>query len=112
MYSGPPHVLMILEGGPLDGEEQIVLDVPRNEGATLTFNQWNHQVFDPTTHEEEEVLLSQGIVVTYRFLGPGRAPDPEFDTWESSWVFEYAGGAYLPTPERPPAPAPLPTFDI
>jgi hypothetical protein len=81
-----PHVLLILEGGPFDGEEQIVQDLPIWTGSKITLNMPNHQTFQPDI--EEEVVVDQGIEVTYTLQGPGRAPTAS-DTWESSWVYEY-----------------------
>ena len=88
-------VMMILEGGPLDGESQVVENVPTTPGATLLFNIPNFQTFDPTT--DSEVVLGQGLQAIYAFVGSGPSPAPG-DQWVTSWVFDFTGLSYIPTP--------------
>ena len=96
-------VMMILTGGPLDGESQIVEGLPTTIGSELTFNLPNFQTFDPEA--EDEVVLAQGLQADYVLLR--RGPDPQAgDNWSSSWVFGFTGESFIPTPSTPATPPP------
>lgn len=96
-------VLMILEGGPLDGEEQMVEMVPTTIGAQLRFNMPNFQTFDPTT--DTEVVTGLGLQAIYALVARGRDPGPA-DNWDSSWIFTFTGEAFVPVPDPLPQPGP------
>jgi hypothetical protein len=90
-------VLMVLQDGPLDGEEQVVQMVPTAPGSQLFFNIPNFQTFD-LTQPDSEVVVGLGLQAIYAFVGQGPDPDPDVDIWDTSWIFEFAGEAYVPTP--------------
>ena len=96
-------VLMLLQGGPLDGEMQIVQVLPTDPGSTLVFNIPNFQTFDPNT--EDEVVIGLGLMTSYSLIEQGPDPDPDVgDTWDTSWIFGFTGQAYIPTPPDLPVP--------
>jgi hypothetical protein len=103
-------VLMRLQGGPLDGEQQIVEMLPTTPGAQLFFNIPNYQTFDPSA--PTETVIGVGLQAYYSLVGPGAGPGTG-DTWTSSWIFSFTGEAYVPTPPPlypsggPPTPPPL-----
>jgi len=97
-------VLMILQDGPLDGESQIVEVLPTDPGSVMVFNIPNWQTFAP----DGTTVVDLGLQVIYSFVRQGRPPnpgDPDFDTWDTSWVFEFAGEEYVPPP--PPITPPV-----
>lgn len=94
---------MMLQDGPLDGESQIVENLPTDPGDTLVFNIPSFQTFDPQA--EAETVIGLGLQATYSFVGPGPGPGSS-DTWTNSWTFEFTGEAFIPTPAPlPPPPA-------
>jgi hypothetical protein len=96
-------VKMILQGGPLDREEQLVLDLNTAPGYQMQFNIPNYQTF----HTDGESVLSQGLVAVYGYVGPGPAPGGS-DTWTSSEIYEFTGEYFVPAPGPLPTPGPLP----
>lgn len=86
-------LLMMLQGGPLDGEQQIVGSLPNSENAALFFSLPNYQFFDETG----ATVVQRGLECTYRFSSVGPQPGAG-DTWEASYVFEFAGGDAMPRP--------------
>lgn len=102
-------VLMILQDGPLDGEQQVVENLNTTPGWEMTFNIPNFQTFDAAGHS----VVGMGLVAVYSYLKPGRAPNPgppNFDTWTTSWIYEFTGEYFIPQPGPivPPGPQPLP----
>lgn len=96
---------MILQGGPLDGEKQVVLDLNTTPGYNMQFSLENFQNF----HPDGVTVASQGLVAVYTFLGPGPAPNPgspAFDTWDTSWIYKFTGEVTIP----PPSPITPPTI--
>jgi hypothetical protein len=86
--------LMILQNGPLDGEQQIVASLPNTGGSTMFFNLPHYQFFDAHTGN----VVGRGLEVTYTYARPGPPPDTN-DTWVNSEVFTYTGEtAFLPVP--------------
>lgn len=100
-------VLMMLEGGPLDGEIQVVEMLPTNVGDELFFNVPHFQTFDPN-QPDAEVLVGQGLQAIYALSGQGPAPGAG-DRWNTSWVFDFTGEVYIPTPPFLPTP---PAVDV
>jgi hypothetical protein len=101
---------MILQGGPLDGEKQVTLDLNTNPGYNMQFSLSNFQNF----HPDGVTVASQGLTAVYTFLGPGPAPNPgspDFDTWDSSWIYQFTGTMTIPPPGpiTPPTIPPQPT---
>lgn len=102
-------VKLILQDGPLDGEQQLVLDLNTTPGYEMTFNLPNYQTFD----DNGTTVLAQGLVAVYSYLGPGPDPDTSAgDTWTSSSIYEFTGEYFIPLPPPlyPPGegPPPLP----
>jgi hypothetical protein len=99
-------LVIMLQGGPLDGEVQSVEMVPSTPGDELFFNVPNYQTFDPA-QPEVEVLIGQGLQAVYALVGPGPGPGPT-DTWLASFIFEFTGEAFVPIPPplAPPGPQP------
>ena len=95
-------VKMILQDGPLDGEQQLVLDLPTAPGSMLTFTMPNYQFFDDTG----DTVIAQGLQVVYAFLEQGPAPVPPADTWDTSWIYEFAEEFFIPPPPFVPVPQP------
>lgn len=90
-------VKMILDGGPLDGEEQLVLNLPQpaTTGSVLTINLPNYQFFDA----DGETVVSYGLQVEYEVMSQGPPPNPaQGDTWDTSWVCEFVEESFLPPP--------------
>jgi hypothetical protein len=85
-------LLMILQGGPLDGEEEIVEGLPSAPGTPLSFYLPHFQVLD-----QDGAWLSTGITSDYAVVGPGPPPTTG-DTWTSSLILEYTGGPFTPPP--------------
>lgn len=102
-------VLMILLDGPLDGEDEVVEMVPTAPGSQLLFNIPHFQTFDPNA--PDEVVIGLGLQAVYAFVGPGPPPDPDVDRWDTSWIYEFTGEAYVPTPPDVPTP-PNPPVDV
>jgi hypothetical protein len=100
--TGSPVKLMLV-GGPLDGNVQIVLNVPTYPGATLTFNLPNYQTFDVNGSP-----VSYGLAVTYVFNNEG-PPPTSTDTWVTSWYFDFVYEAFVPpgAPITPPGIPPV-----
>lgn len=95
-------VLMVLRGGPLDAEQQIVQNLPAI-GMPMTFNLPNYQSFD----SEGETVVQMGLVCTYTVAEEGPPPDPtDGDTWVSSWFLDFVADAYIPLPPIGPTPTP------
>jgi hypothetical protein len=107
-YTQPMTVLMVLQDGPLDGEEQTVEMLPTTPGSQLRFNIPWFQTFDPDA--DEEVVIGLGLQATYTFVGQGSAPDPD-DRWDTSWIFEFSGEVFVPTPPPVVVP-PFPPVDV
>jgi Concanavalin A-like lectin/glucanases superfamily len=109
-------VLMMLEGGPLDDELQVVENLPTYPGATLRFNLTNFQTFDPSA--STETVTGLGLQATYVFVGPGpdpgdpSVPDNAGDNWTASYIFEFTGESYVPTPPGGLVPGPMPPVDM
>jgi hypothetical protein len=102
-------VLMKLEGGPLDGEQQIVEMLPNTTGARLLFNIPNFQTFDPTSGTE--AVTGLGLQAYYVFVGPGPGPGTG-DSWATSWIYSFTGESFVPTPgpKPPPGPQVMPAY--
>jgi hypothetical protein len=98
-------VKMILQGGPLDGDEQLVLDLNTTPGYEMQFNIPNYQTFAP----DGESVVGLGLVVVYSFLEAGPGPVVG-DSWTSSSIYEFAGEFFVAPPGgvTPPSPMPLP----
>src|SRR5262252_2560139 len=91
------YVKMILQGGPLDGEQSLVQDLPRTPGSILTFNVPNWQTFAP----DGATLRGLGLQVQYALVGQGPPPVvSNGDTWDTSWIFSFVAESFIP----PPAP--------
>jgi hypothetical protein len=97
MTNGNPNqvgssVLMILQGGPLDGAEELVEMVPTDPGSKIFFSLPHFQFFDANGE-----YLYSGLEATYELVGAGPTPDPSAgDYWDASWIFTYEGGVYQP----------------
>jgi hypothetical protein len=101
------YVKLMLQGGPLDGEQQIVLDIPRTPGSPITFNVPNNQTFAA----DGATLIDLGLQVTYTVAGQG--PPPVIaagDTWDTSWYLNFVPESYTPRP--PPVTPPVTTTTI
>jgi hypothetical protein len=98
-------VKMILQDGPLAGEQQLVENLNTTPGYEMQFNIPNYQTFDAAG----ESVVGQGLVAVYSYLGPGPAPGGS-DTWTSSSIYEFTGEYFVqpPGPVTPPGPLPLP----
>lgn len=98
-------VKMILQGGPLDGEEQLVENLNTTPGFEMQFVLENFQTFGP----DGESVAGLGLMAVYAYLGPGDAPGAG-DTWTSSSIYEFTGEYYIPQPPplEPPTPLPMP----
>jgi hypothetical protein len=84
-------MLMILQGGPLDGEHQIVESLPNAPGSTMFFSIPTYQFFDQGGN-----VVDRGLEVTYSYLSPGPPPD-DYDTWNASYIFNFVGEeVYIP----------------
>lgn len=95
-------VYMILQGGPLDGEKQIVESLPTDPGSQMLFSIPNWQTFAP----DGTTVVDLGLEEVYTYLQPGPPPVPaNGDTWDTSWIFKFAGEVYVPTP--PPITPPV-----
>lgn len=95
-------VKMILQDGPLDGEQQLVLDLPA-VGNDMVINLPNYQTFDP----DGETVTGMGLQVTYVVVEEGPPPNPtQGDTWDSSWILEFVEESFVqpPPPVIPPSP--------
>lgn len=84
---------MVLQGGPLDGQEQIVQMLPTTPGAQLFFNIPNYQTFEPNT----ETVIAVGLTAYYALVGQGAGPGIG-DSWDTSWIFDFTGEAFVPAP--------------
>jgi hypothetical protein len=86
---------MILQDGPLDGQEQLVLDLNTLPGYEMQFNLPNHQTFGP----DGESVVGMGLVAVYSYQGPGPDPVPaDGDTWAWSSIYEFTGEYFIPQP--------------
>ena len=97
-------MLMILAGGPLDGEKQICQALNTAIGSIIFFNVPNYQVF----HTDNVTVLDQGIEVEYQLASQGGPPGTN-DTWTTSWNFNFVPESFVPppppvTPTYPPIP--------
>lgn len=95
------YVKMILQGGPLDGEQSLVQCLPTTPGSIMTFNVPNWQTFAPDGY----TLIGYGLQVQYSLIGQGPPPVPaNGDTWDSSWIFGFVPSSYIapPAPITPP----------
>ena len=106
---------MILQGGPLDGEQQCIYQLNTDPGSVLFFSVDNFQTFHPDSGGT--VLLEMGLQVEYALVGPGPPPNPgppDFDTWDTSWIFSFVEESYTypPVPPFLPPPVPLPLPDV
>jgi hypothetical protein len=81
-------VLMIMEGGPLDGEEQVVQQCADTPGQTMTFFQPSRQTFD-----QDGNVVAVSLQSTYAVVQEGRPPKPG-DVWDKSWVLTFVGQEY------------------
>jgi hypothetical protein len=100
-------VKMILQDGPLDGEQQLVEDLNTTAGYEMQFNIPNYQTFDAAG----ESVVGMGLIAVYVYMGPGPDPVPaNGDTWTSSSIYEFTGEYFIPAPPPlvPPSPEPLP----
>jgi hypothetical protein len=96
------YVKLMLQGGPLDGEQQIVLDISRTPGYPIVFNVPNSQTFAP----DGVTLIDLGLQVTYTVATQGPPPDVgSGDTWDTSWFLNFVPESYTPRP--PPITPPL-----
>lgn len=86
-------VKMILQGGPLDGEEQLVLDLNTTPGYQMQFDIPNYQTFD----ESGDNVTGLGLVAVYAYLEPGPGPGSS-DTWTSSSIYEFVQEYFVPQP--------------
>lgn len=94
-------VMMLLQGGPLDGERQIVEALPTDPGSLMVFNIPNWQTFAP----DGTTVVDLGLEAIYSYLQPGPPPVPaNGDTWDSAWVYQFAEEIYVapPAPISPP----------
>lgn len=96
-------VKMILQDGPLDGEEQLVENLNTTPGFQMQFDIPNYQTFD----EAGNSVVGMGLVAVYAYLGPGGAPQAG-DTWTSSSIYEFTGEYFVPPPGPIPPQPPLP----
>ena len=88
-------MLMILHGGPLDGEEQICQALNTTPGSIIFFNVPNHQYFAPNG----TTVIDTGIEVEYALGSPGPPPVPaNGDTWDTSWNFTFVPESFTPLP--------------
>lgn len=90
-------VQMIFEGGPLDGEFQVVQSVslaPRNH---VTFYLPHRQSFD-----DDGNVVEKGLETTYVYQG--EIPLVPGDYWQANYLYGYGGGKFhpLPDPITPP----------
>lgn len=97
---------MVLEGGPLDGEEQLVNQLATDPGTVLWLSVPNYQSF----HEDGETVIGLGCQAEYALVGQGPPPSVG-DTWDTSWVYDYVSESFVaPIPPfiEPPPSAQLP----
>jgi len=100
---------MRLKDGPLDGERQVVLDLNTTVGWQMRFDLPNYQTFAP----DNQTPIQLGLVAIYALTGPGPPPNPgapDYDTWDTSWVYEFQEEVWVPRPPiiTPPVPPQLP----
>ena len=88
---------MILQGGPLDGESQIVLDINTTPGYQMQFSIPHYQTFAG----DAQTVLSQGLMASYAYQGPGPGPGTG-DTWTKSGIYVYVAGTAAPPLVPPP----------
>jgi hypothetical protein len=92
VYQTGSSVMMILQGGPLDGEAQLVEMVPTDPGSKMFFSVPGFQFFDANGN-----YLYSGLEATYELVGPGPDPDPDAgEYWDAAWIFTFEGGNYQP----------------
>lgn len=103
-------MLMILHGGPLDGEQQICQALNTQIGSLIFFNVPNHQYFAPNG----TTVIDTGIEVEYQLASQGAPPVPaNGDTWDTSWNFNFVPESFtpLPPPVTPTYPT-VPTINV
>jgi len=88
---------IILQGGPLDGEQQIVLDLNTTPGYQMLFSLPHYQVFA----SDAQTVNALGLQVIYAYVGPGPGPGGG-DTWTKSGIYQYVAGT-----STAPAPPPI-----
>lgn len=76
-------VMMILQGGNLDGQRQVVENLPHNPGDTLLLNLPHKQTFD-----DNGLVIDTGLVTTYGYLQDGNPPGSD-DVWSASYIYQY-----------------------
>ena len=96
-------VKMILQGGPLDGEQQIVENLNTTPGYQMQFVMPNHQIFG-TAGSGVQAL---GLTVIYAYSGPGPGPGAG-DTWTTSSIYQYVIGTSSAPPPAAITPGPPP----
>jgi|SRR5215831_9948263 len=97
------YLMMILHGGPLDGEQQIISGINTTIGAQIIFNIPNYQTFAP----DGVTLINLGLQVTYAVASQGPPPNvANGDTWDTSWNLNFVYQAFVqpPAPVVPPIP--------
>jgi len=85
--------LMMLHGGPLDGESQICQALNTQIGSIIFFHVPNYQVF----HNDNVTVIGQGIEVEYQLVSQG-GPPGSTDTWVDSWNFNFVPESFVPPP--------------
>jgi hypothetical protein len=100
-------VQLLLKGGPLDGEIQVVQSTRTDPNHVLTFNIPTHQSYDVNGD-----VIDKGLLVNYVFSGEvplkqgGHIDTTVPGVWvgddrvEHNYLYHYAGpvGSYVPLP--------------
>jgi len=92
-------VKMILQGGPLDGEQQIVENLNTSPGYQMQFIMPNHQIFGTA----DQSVQALGLAVAYAYMGPGPGPGGS-DTWTASYIYQFVVGTSSAPPPPPITP--------
>jgi hypothetical protein len=97
---------MILQGGPLDGEQQLVQALNTTVGSIIFFSMPHYQSFS----SGGTTVIDLGLEVEYKLISQGPPPVPaNGDTWDSSWVFGFVPESYTAPPAAitPPVQPPV-----
>lgn len=86
--SGP--FKMMLQGGPLDGKQQIVQALNTEIGSIIFFSLPHYQAFTP----DGNTVVDLGLEVEYKLASQGPPPGSS-DTWVTSWVFNFVPESYV-----------------
>jgi hypothetical protein len=86
---------MMLVGGPLDGEQQIVEAINETIGSLMNFNKPEYQTFAP----DGTTIITLGLSVQYAVASQGPPPNVAAgDTWDTSWYLDFVAESFVVPP--------------